>query len=424
MRIAEWHSMNSSTLRRLNCFAPDALPTQSWDVVVIGAGVAGSLAAMLLARQGVERVLIVEAKAFPREKVCGCCLNARGQAVLQRAGVLPSVEALGGIQIEFMKLCVRQQHFVWPVPTMRATRRGSLDNLLVAHATDAGAIFADQTRATVLPDLTKSGRRQILLSSEAAAGKQNQAVVEAEFVLVADGLTQSSLKRLPEFATRVIDAAPRVGVHTFVSREQYQATQLGDCEMLTMAVAEHGYVGVAAVDGGLVDIAAAVDPRWIDKSQRPGKLINTILQECGLPTVGAFDCDGGNVSMMATPPLTRKSTSCGSTRIILLGDSLGYVEPFTGEGMSWALQTAELAIPIVLSALETSPTEVSALRSWSDRCLREWDQILKTKVVRKQWMCRKLTQLIRHPSRAVWAARACQLMPPIREWAMRQVSGR
>jgi Dehydrogenases (flavoproteins) len=49
-----------------------------WDVVVIGAGVAGGLAALDCARRGL-RVLVVEQRAFPRWKVCGCCFNAQAQ---------------------------------------------------------------------------------------------------------------------------------------------------------------------------------------------------------------------------------------------------------------------------------------------------------------------------------------------------------
>ena len=46
---------------------------KSWDVIVIGAGVAGGLAAFDCARRGL-RVLLVEKRSFPRWKVCGCCL--------------------------------------------------------------------------------------------------------------------------------------------------------------------------------------------------------------------------------------------------------------------------------------------------------------------------------------------------------------
>ena len=54
---------------------------EQWQAVVVGAGPAGALAALQLARQGV-RVLLVEKRAFPRWKVCGCCLNAQALSLI------------------------------------------------------------------------------------------------------------------------------------------------------------------------------------------------------------------------------------------------------------------------------------------------------------------------------------------------------
>src|SRR5687768_8276819 len=62
------------------------MPEPRRDVVVIGAGPAGSVAALLLARRGWD-VTLVEQHRFPRDKVCGECLSALGMAVLDRHGL-------------------------------------------------------------------------------------------------------------------------------------------------------------------------------------------------------------------------------------------------------------------------------------------------------------------------------------------------
>ncbi|HEY7428386.1 MAG TPA: FAD-dependent oxidoreductase, partial [Gemmataceae bacterium] len=59
---------------------------RTWDVVVVGAGPAGAMAAHELARRGCA-VLLVDRAAFPRWKVCGCCLNGHALVTLQAAGL-------------------------------------------------------------------------------------------------------------------------------------------------------------------------------------------------------------------------------------------------------------------------------------------------------------------------------------------------
>lgn len=376
------------------------LPTETWDAVIIGAGVAGGLAANLLTRNHPGRILVLDAKKFPREKVCGCCLNQRGQAVLERSGLLKSVESLGGIQLNQMQLIVGNQTYGWPTPSMLVTRRSSLDALLVSKSIAEGATFCDGTRATILSESSQAVRSVQLKHADGTTR-----IVQAALVVVADGLTQSSLAKLDEFTTDIYDTS-RIGVHGMFA----ETINLAWAQpRLIMAVARQGYVGIAPVDGGMVDIAAAIDPQSISKTKRPGQVVFEILSTCGQNPPDALL----NYDWMTTPQLTRRSTKCGSHRIILLGDSLGYVEPFTGEGMSWALQTAELSLPVMLKGLT----------HWSDDIVNQWESILRERVVQKQWICRMLTQMIRSPIRARWAARLCQYAPPIRSWVMNKVSG-
>ena len=73
--------------------------TDTWDILIIGAGPAGAVAARQLALAGLD-VLLVDRKAFPRRKVCGGCLNERALAGLARAGVLDAVRGLHGVALD------------------------------------------------------------------------------------------------------------------------------------------------------------------------------------------------------------------------------------------------------------------------------------------------------------------------------------
>lgn len=70
-----------------------------------------------------------------------------------------------------------------------------------------------------------------------------------------------------------------------------------------------------------------------------------------------------SATIKGTVPLTRSARRIAGHRLFLLGDSTGYVEPFTGEGMAWALTAATAAIPFVVSAIRNS---------WSDELVRGW----------------------------------------------------
>ena len=69
-----------------------------WDVIIVGAGVAGCATAILAAKSGLK-VLLVESKSFPREKVCGGCLNVRAQDALGRLGVEDELRAAGAVRL-------------------------------------------------------------------------------------------------------------------------------------------------------------------------------------------------------------------------------------------------------------------------------------------------------------------------------------
>ena len=104
----------------------DDLSHTDWDVVVVGAGPAGAAAAIGLAQLG-RRVLLVEAKAFPRDKVCGGCLNARAWNQLQQLGVDQALLQAGAARLDKMRLITGRHSAAWQLPEMTACSRRLLD---------------------------------------------------------------------------------------------------------------------------------------------------------------------------------------------------------------------------------------------------------------------------------------------------------
>ena len=119
-----------------------------WDVIVIGAGPAGAFVAARLATVGLA-VLLVERKTFPRDKVCGGCVNPDALARLDAVGVTPQLRAAGGHVITSLHLHSGHRCANVPLSGGLAISRATMDSVLVQHAVEAGCVFLPDTSAFV-----------------------------------------------------------------------------------------------------------------------------------------------------------------------------------------------------------------------------------------------------------------------------------
>lgn len=94
------------------------------------------------------------------------------------------------------------------------------------------------------------------------------------------------------------------------------------------------------------------------------------------------------MQVRGTVPLTRRSTRLTGHRLLLLGDATGYVEPFTGEGMAWAMTAATLAAPLARSGI---------INGWSTALQQQYERQLRDAVVREQTVCRMLSGILSRP---------------------------
>jgi flavin-dependent dehydrogenase len=156
-----------------------------------------------------------------------------------------------------------------------------------------------------------------------------------------------------------------------------------------MAVGRRGYVGLVRVEDGRLNIAAAFEGDYLRSSGRAGRAAASVLAEAGFPAVDALD----EADWHGTVPLTRRTFPLAAERVFLLGDAAGYVEPFTGEGMGWALTAAHAVTPLALRA--------AGRGRWDPALSRAWPALHRKLVGRRQHLCRGLALVLRHP----WPAR-------------------
>jgi flavin-dependent dehydrogenase len=157
---------------------------------------------------------------------------------------------------------------------------------------------------------------------------------------------------------------------------------------VSMSVGRDGYVGMVRVPDGTINLAAAVDPRHL-REDGPAAVVRAILAEAGTQPPPSLE----SAEWRGTGLLTRQSPRVAGKRLLLLGDAAGYVEPFTGEGMTWAMLSALAVAPLAKKWLDSGRKDSRQLSGWA----KEWSRQHRTLVARRQRSCRILAVLLRHP---------------------------
>jgi flavin-dependent dehydrogenase len=342
--------------------------------VVVGAGPAGATAARELARRGVD-VLLVDRASFPRWKVCGCCLNGRATAVLTAAG-LGNLPGLRGA-VPLKSLCLASGGRLAHVPLFgsAALSRESLDTALIQAAVAAGADFLAETLAIPPEKGAKSigcdaPRRLRLQQGE------ERAEVSARVVLAADGLAGQFMARTATAASA--ESGARIGAGTTTT----DAPGFYRPGVVYMTCGAGGYTGLVRLEDGRLDVAAAFDASEL-RAGGPGAAAVRLLHEAGWPAPNGL----AQLPWRGTAPLTRHARQVADDRLFVVGDAAGYVEPFTGEGMAWALASGTAVAPLAAAAVER----------WRPELIQQWTAIHHRVVSRRQIVCRAAAAVLRRP---------------------------
>lgn len=348
------------------------LQASSWDAIVIGAGPAGSVTAWQLARSGC-RVLLVDRAHFPRVKVCGCCLNGAAVECLNRIG-LGDVLA-DAVPLHRVRIASGHRTAEVTLPRGVALSREVFDNRLVEEAVKSGVEFRPGTTAKL--DEERPNERVVFLNGIPAS---------ARVVILASGLAGG--EAMPERGSRI-------GAGTIIPAENVCSFFVPNT--IYMATARHGYVGLVRVEDHRVDIAAALDPDFIKATGGLGSAAKAILNDIGWPVPTGV----AELPWKGTPALTRCPVRVASHRLFAVGDAAGYIEPFTGEGMAWAVMSASVLAPIA----------ARAVRKWDAGLVKEWEVVHRRVLGHRQQLCRVIAQILRSPLLSRLAVRTLAMFP-------------
>lgn len=358
-------------------------PPRDPEVVVIGAGPAGATAACTLGELG-RRVLLIDRARFPRAKVCGCCLAPGGQRILRTLGLGGLVEEGTPLDTTIVHGAGRSTSLHFPGSVTLSRER--LDPALIEAARRRGVAFLPRTRATVTTD------DEVELRALDATTELPSDRLRPKAIIVADGLGGRALDDRPEFGWRIA-RRNRFGVGTTVENVR-DAPRHGELLMLTDRA---GYLGVATLEDGRIDLAAALHPERTRIGGGPAATCSRILDEAGLPGLAAA---ASVASWRGTPSLTRSRRSVAAGRVFCIGDAGGYVEPFTGEGMSWGMEAGVEVAPFVEATI-------------GGRDADPWNRAHARLLSARRRRCRTVSFAIRHPRAAMPVMRLLGRLPRI-----------
>lgn len=333
----------------------------TWDCIVIGAGPAGAMAALQVARAGASVVCIDRSK-FPRPKVCGGCVNADSVRQLEAVGIGGSAADLPKEPFDRLGIHHRGRSASVAVPQGWVVDRRFLDAALVDAAIGAGAHFLPGAVARINDVPADNAGRPTVGPNRSVCvridGQDHE--LRGRIVLLASGLSGSGSPRQPEWQVTVKSTA-RVGLHATI-------VDAGDFYLagrVYMALHRHAYVGIVRLADGCLNLASAIDPSFL-RDNGSEESIEQVLESAGLPCPGRLHLAHWN----GTVPLTRWCNSPSGHRLFAIGDAAGYVEPFTGEGIAMALTSAQLVVPMVLRGISEWTPSMSSDWFRQHRALR------------------------------------------------------
>jgi geranylgeranyl reductase family protein len=343
------------------------------DAVIVGAGPGGSATAHFLARRGLD-VLLLDRADFPRDKTCGDGLTPRALRVLDQMGILPEVEHRG----------CRVGAYEVVAPNGRATSaritathgalvvpRRELDEIVVRRAVASGARFNGRvTVGRIEP--TASGVRV-----HADGGRS----FDGRVAVIATGAATAVLKR-----SGILNRQPRAMLAARAYFEDIQAEVASTFSLRFHGVPLPGYGWVFPVSRTAANIGVGFMPsrRRLGPTKTTSQVFDDFTKSLQSPVLAGARQVGPvkgypiRVDFLTAPTF--------GPRTLLVGEAAGLVNPLTGEGIDYALESGKMAADHLAGAFDSG---------FGDEWLTAYDRLLRDrfeKVFRfsqrvRDWYC-------------------------------------
>jgi flavin-dependent dehydrogenase len=315
------------------------------EVLILGGGVAGCAASILLARKG-RGVTLIEREPTPRHKVCGEFLSGEALEDLHALGI--NAASLGAVPIDSVRLAAagRAAEAPLPFPAASLTRK-ALDTALIAEAIAAG-VRVERGRSVQSLGRTTSNVWQATLDDGTTC--------EAATVFLATG------KHDLRGYTRPEDPERWIAFKMYFRLTHAQASELGRASELMLYPG--GYGGIQPVEGGIANLCWVVQQRHLARvGNRWENSLAKMQRDCphlAMRLAGAEPVLAKPIAITHIPyGYIRRTTENG---LYCIGDQAAVIPSFTGDGISIALHTARCGVAAYLAG-EPAPIFQARLRS-------------------------------------------------------------
>ena len=365
---------------------------------MIGGGPAGASAAYWLARYG-HQVTVVERKSFPREKTCGDGLTPRAVHQLNEMGLggqLARFHKYNGLRATGMG---RQLELQWPSHPVYpqygyVVRRRELDTMVARNAVAAGATLLEGHEA-LQPIVDRGFVRGAVV--QPPTGEPIE--IRARYVVVADGANSRFGRSLGTFRTREWPYGTAIRTYWETPRHAEpwieSALDVKDRNGNPMP----GYGWIFPVGDGTVNIGVGLLSTF-----REFKSVNTthLLDAYAHQVADRWEITPDRPECKATSGRIPMGGSVGpkaGPSYLVIGDAAGSVNPFNGEGIDYAYETARMAAQVLHEALDGGdPTALQRYPSLLDDEYGEYFKVARlfARVIGRPALMRELTRAGMH----------------------------
>jgi len=322
-----------------------------FDVIIAGAGPAGSSAAIHLARGGL-RVLLVEQKQFPRAKLCGEFISPECRRHFDNLGVSDAMLAAGPSAItETVFYSTRGHHVTIPSswfggPAALGLSRAVMDNLLLRRAQESGVNVLE---GTSISELIIDGNNVLGVKIKIDGHEQDYRV---PLTIDATGRARVLTRKLNTSEHRSRATLIAFKAHLRNTRVAHNA-----CEIYFYP---EGYGGLSTIEGEISNLCFIISAEQVKRHHSdPQMVMREMVMKNRRAAYTLAHAEAESEWLSASWERFGPQRPNPARGLLAIGDAAAFIDPFTGSGMLMAFESGELAATVILRYREKLASQES-----------------------------------------------------------------